>query len=583
MPEILEKPIQLTLAKVAGVPKLCVKCSSEYTHIVTTIKGGIFSKKYNTHFYPLSAVYHFFSENLIDEISYSESVYEEFDKQRNAFGAVQRLVRGEQEPDEHPFLMHHQRVAVEISKLFDRWAFFMDTGTGKTLTALEIMQQKGGKWLVVVPRPIIRTGWVQDGIDFFPQLRIAPMSLNYSRGQLADIANRWGIKTHNGSKVTKALNAEKLREILLIHSDVVVINPESINSVLSMAVKENIEFTGCIVDESTRIKNPKAKITETVHKIADNPKVSYFYIMTGEPRPQSEEDYWAQMYCIDKVLLGDNFYGFRGKYFNRHPWLDFKYIFKEDMAQELSSRIAMKSYTVKKSECLDLLEPVTIVREVELSAETRKMYKQMEKDFFTIIEDTEISALAKVSALAKLRQIPSGFLIDTRGGTTFRHSGNEKVRELQATLDELGREPVVIWISYREEARIIEEALGAENCAIANGAHDTDEALRRFMSNEVQYLIAHPASIRYGVTLTGRNMVRNCSYAIYFSKDNNYENFYQSKDRIQRIGQTVQVTYIHIIAVDTIDALIHEAVKTKQNTSEFFSDIITKRSRGELY
>ena len=148
-------------------------------------------------------------------------------------------------------------------------------------------------------------------------------------------------------------------------------------------------------------------------------------------------------------------------------------------------------------------------------------------------------------------------------------------------LEELGDEPVVIWISFKEEANMILEALGKDKCVVANSEHDADVALERFMSNDAQYLVAHPASLRYGVTLTGRAMTKNCSYAVYFSKDKNYENFHQSKDRIQRIGQTAQVTYIHLLVEDSIDWDIHETIDKKQSMSEFFSDLITRRSKGE--
>jgi hypothetical protein len=255
-------------------------------------------------------------------------------------------------------------------------------------------------------------------------------------------------------------------------------------------------------------------------------------------------------------------------------------MFKREKTEELSKLIALKSYTVKKKDCLDLKDPVTIIREVELGDSTMKSYKQMEKLFFTQISDETVTAISKAAALNKLRQITSGFVIDTAEGNTYRHESKEKLNELMNVLDELGSEPVVIWISFKEEARMILEALGSDKCVVANSEHDSDKALERFMSNDAQYLVAHPASLRYGVTLTGRAMTKNCTYAIYYSKDKNYENFYQSKDRIQRIGQTGQVTYIHLIAAETIDWDVHESVGKKQTDAEFFAELIDRRSKG---
>jgi hypothetical protein len=55
--------------------------------------------------------------------------------------------------------MAHQRRCIDIAKIYDRFGFFLDTGTGKTVMACGIIDESNyaEKWLVVVPRPIIKS------------------------------------------------------------------------------------------------------------------------------------------------------------------------------------------------------------------------------------------------------------------------------------------------------------------------------------------------------------------------------------------------------------------------------------------
>ena len=63
----------------------------------------------------------------------------------------------------------------------------------------------------------------------------------------------------------------------------------------------------------------------------------------------------------------------------------------------------------------------------------------------------------------------------------------------------------------------------------------------------------------YGITLTG------ASTMIYYSNGYDLEKRQQSEARIDRIGQTKNITYIDIIAENTIDEKIVSALKRKVN------------------
>ena len=93
---------------------------------------------------------------------------------------------------------------------------------------------------------------------------------------------------------------------------------------------------------------------------------------------------------------------------------------------------------------------------------------------------------------------------------------------------------------------------------------DVDDSILKFKNGVADYIIAHPKTLKYGVTLT------NCSYAIYYSMSYSHEEFYQSHDRIYRKGQINKCTYIFIQAENTIDERIYEVVQNKKSEIELF-------------
>jgi hypothetical protein len=85
-------------------------------------------------------------------------------------------------------------------------------------------------------------------------------------------------------------------------------------------------------------------------------------------------------------------------------------------------------------------------------------------------------------------------------------------------------------------------------------------------------MVAHPKTLKFGVTFTG------CSYAVYFSKSDDYEEYYQSHDRIYRKGQVMPCTFIDLVVIDTVDEDINKVVKTKGNTSLIIENMVRRCS-----
>jgi len=74
-----------------------------------------------------------------------------------------------------------------------------------------------------------------------------------------------------------------------------------------------------------------------------------------------------------------------------------------------------------------------------------------------------------------------------------------------------------------------------------------------------RFFVGTPSTGGYGLTLTAANTV------VYYSNGYDLEKRLQSEDRAHRIGQKKNVTYVDIIAENTVDEKIVKALRKKIN------------------
>ena len=146
-------------------------------------------------------------------------------------------------------------------------------------------------------------------------------------------------------------------------------------------------------------------------------------------------------------------------------------------------------------------------------------------------------------------------------------------------LDEIGDNQVLIWCNFQFEIEIIEKELLRRNCSVVTAYSKTkqlDENIHLFKIGKRQYMVAHPKTLKYGVSFT------RCHYAIYNSLSYSFEDYYQSHDRIYRAGQKNNCFYYHLLSENTIDQVIYDNIGDKRMTSKVFEQLIKKSSKFGL-
>ena len=188
----------------------------------------------------------------------------------------------------------------------------------------------------------------------------------------------------------------------------------------------------------------------------------------------------------------------------------------------------------------------------------------MRKTALATLNGKMTTTATALTQIMRLQQITCGhFKADDGTTQTIK---NNRITELMNVLDEIEGK-VVIWAHYQYDiTSIIKELVkeyGPGSVVDYYGLTPQEERqdnIRKFQNDEnVRFLVGTPATGGYGITLTA------ASTMIYYSNGYDLEKRLQSQDRIHRIGQERPVTYIDIIAEDTVDNKIVKALKKKVN------------------
>jgi SNF2 family DNA or RNA helicase len=452
----------------------------------------------------------------------------------------------------------HQLKALEMSWNKEVYAYFMEMGTGKSKVLLDniSMLYDRGKIngaLIVAPKGVYKN-WYDSEI---PE-------------HLVDHIEK---KTVLWQANITAKQEQKLKSLFTPGIDLHIL----IMNVEALSTKKGVDFarkflmshqTLFAVDESTTIKNPKAKRTKNIISLSTLGK--YRRILTGSPVTKSPLDLFTQCYFLDPFLLDhSSYYSFRTRYavmrtanFNGRS---VQIVVGYHNLEELTERLKAFSYRVLKDECLDLPPKTFMKRIIQLTPEQKRVYQQMKQTALAELNGKMVTTATVLVQLMRLHQITCGHFKADDG--TTQEIKNNRIEELMDVLEEVHGK-VVIWAQYRYDIETIVEHIEkrfGDNSVVTYYGDTTEEERRKAIKaiqspgSKIRFLVGTTQTGGYGITLTG------ASTMIYYSNGYDLEKRQQSEARIDRIGQKHPMTYIDLIAEDTIDEKIVKALRKKVN------------------
>lgn len=447
----------------------------------------------------------------------------------------------------HPYQLH----AIERAAQSEGFALLLDPGLGKTSIALAVLA-------------VFKHHKALDAMLVIAPLR--PMNLTWP----AEVA-KWD--QFKGFRVSLVTGTPKQRLAAIEReADVYIINPEMVDWLATLMLspdggaKWGVVPKMLVVDESTRFKNGQSKRFKALRQI-----IGHFerrYILSGTPAPQSVEDLFAQMQIVDRgERLGRFITHFRKLYCIEelvrvgggrmisvwHP--------KSDAADRIYQRVSDVALRLQAEDYLTMPKLTTNDIEVELGKDVRAAYRSVEADLVATLDGgATLTAATAAAAVMKLRQITNG----------IAYTGNGEVRLHDAKLDALADlveeqsgQPLLVAVSFVAEVDAIRKHLGDETIPYLGGGVSktaADRIVADWNEGKLPVLLVHPTSVAHGLNLqAGGHAV--CWFGLTW----NLEEYLQCNARVYRQGQERPVVIHRIIAKDTVDESIAEALLSKGN------------------
>lgn len=432
--------------------------------------------------------------------------------------------------------MKHQAEYVRLCREHPRFGVFADTGTGKTFVGCALIEEAYPvRALVVCPKALIEGAWRIDCEKFVPRIPF--------------------LNLHD---VPKAKRKRALKGFV----GVAVINYESFKSSLQDLYDWRPDLV--ILDESSKLKAHNSAISKQMKLFCQQmPRV---YLMSGTPAPNTELEWWTQASILG-VGWGKSYHAWKTRVavscgYGGHEWR-----VTAAGREAIKRDLAPHCWHVHKEDVLDLPERTHVTRPVDLSPEEWDAYRAMAATAVARIDGHDVEAPHTLTQLAKLRQGTSGFMYMPNAEDVLPMAvwaGSSKLSALADLLDEIGANtPVVVWAHYAAEYEAIALMLGRRVLPYHGRVSDAgrSENLKDWLAGKAPVLLASPASIGHGVTLT------RASYMVWFSGSYSYEQYHQANDRIYRYGQRNACTYYHLVVPGTIDEVVLDVVQKKAKVS----------------
>lgn len=464
----------------------------------------------------------------------------------------------------YQYIMRDHMIRVKKSAI---WSFMGSGKTAATLTALDTIQlaEDSRPALVVAPLRVAREVWTNEVREWphLKHLRVVPVL---------------------GS-------AYERRTALTTPADLYTINYENIEWLVTH-LNGAWPFGTLVLDESTKIKSLRASIrknadgTEWVQGQGGKRakallKACYKYSipriieLTGTPSPNGLVDLWGQIFFLDYgKRLGRVFDAFKNRWFQ----VSFDGWGMEPQphaAEQIHAALRDVCMSLKAEDWFDVSAPIIRRINVTLPPDSMKKYKEMERTLFAEIQGHAIEAFNAGARTQKCLQFASGAAYI---GSPLDHDRkwvevhDAKLDALEEIAEEAAGMPLLVAYHFKADLVRLKKRFpkGRE-------LDHQSKTIADWNAGRIPMLFSHPASAGHGLSLQkGSNIL------VDFTCSWNAEEHQQILERIgpvrqQQSGLNRPVYRYHIVAKNTLDEDVLDALENKKTVQEALIDAMRKR------
>jgi SNF2 family DNA or RNA helicase len=441
----------------------------------------------------------------------------------------------------------HQRMTASFLTTNDKCLVLNEIGTGKTQSAL---------WAADY---LINIGAVKKVLILSP---LSTLERVWGDAIFKQFFHRRHVVLHGA--------AARRKKLLRTEADFYIINHDGFNIIAEDAIGM---FDLIIVDEAAVLRNPSTSRFKHFKKWMGKNPDTMLWLMTGTPTPNEPTDAWALAQLVDSPFATRTFTAFREQVMMKiGQW---KFVPRPESA-EIVKQILQPSIRYTRDECFDLPDTVLQTRKVQLTPEQNRHYTTMMRKLVIDMEQGggTISAVNEAVKVQKLVQIACGVAY-TDDGQDFEIDCAPRINAVKEVIEEAG-EKVILFVPLTGTLKMLERELAKHwTVGVVNGAVSSkkrDVIFHDFQnSRDPHILIAHPATMAHGLTLTAASTV------IWYGPITSNEQYVQANGRVERIGKRHVSNVVHIEGTE-LEARMYHRLANKQKLQGLLLDLIQQQT-----
>ena len=439
-------------------------------------------------------------------------------------------------------LYPHQCAALDKVKGCKNAPLYMQMRLGKSPTLITWIVGELGRpprALLVTPRSTI-PGWGEQ-LDLEKQPWAVARGDKATREHVARVAKGWVLTNYESLRVSP--------EMLKLPWDLVAL------------------------DESTRIRNAKAQVTELLCK---NTRAPYRAVLSGLPNPEGPMDYFCQMYFLRREFMGvggsfpDAFYRWRHRFF-KSDFMGYDWVPKDGTEERIKDSIHRIAVVQTREQVGLGGSKVYEKRTVKMNKAQREMNEQLLAEFSCKMRDgTTKETKWATTKLQWMGRVAGGF--DPDGGLV----SDNKIKELLELLQgDLAKEQVLVWFNFNAEMDEASKAIFQAGipCAVVEGStkdEDRKVYIDLFQKGTIRVLCLQVRCGQYGLTLP------QADTAVYYSNAYDGELRSQSEDRVVHMAKDTPSLFIDLVSEGSIDEHVLTLLNKKRVGAKYFMSELTK-------